>query len=365
MKILRSTSEYEAWLSKQLEINKTDLKQKHKNMASDPFIFLRATYYRWAQIWTEVADKLADAPVVLAVGDLHIENFGTWRDAEGRLIWGVNDFDEVYKLPYTNDLLRLATSARLAITANHLTIGFSDACAELLDGYSKGLQAGGRPFVLGEQHPELRKMAIGILRDPVHFWKKMDVQIGKMKKSDLPKEALAALVAMMPDPKLDFKVFARQAGQGSLGRQRFVGIADYEGGRVAREVKALAPSACVYAEGKNSSKILYQNMLDSAVRCADPFVAVKGSWVARRLAPDCSRIDLSTLPQERDERILLSAMGFELANIHLGSKGVAPAILADLKKRSKDGDWLADAARDMADAVNKDWHAWKDSRAAI
>jgi len=31
---------------------------------------------------------------VLAVGDLHVENFGTWRDAEGRLIWGVNDFDE-------------------------------------------------------------------------------------------------------------------------------------------------------------------------------------------------------------------------------------------------------------------------------
>jgi len=36
---------------------------------------------------------------VLAVGDLHVENFGTWRDAEGRLIWGVNDFDEAWRLP--------------------------------------------------------------------------------------------------------------------------------------------------------------------------------------------------------------------------------------------------------------------------
>ena len=49
-------------------------------------------------------------PKVLAVGDLHIENFGTWRDSEGRLVWGVNDFDETWRLPYTQDLVRLTTS---------------------------------------------------------------------------------------------------------------------------------------------------------------------------------------------------------------------------------------------------------------
>ena len=51
--------------------------------------------------------------MVLAIGDLHLENFGTWRDAEGRLVWGINDFDEAWALPYTNDLIRLATSARM------------------------------------------------------------------------------------------------------------------------------------------------------------------------------------------------------------------------------------------------------------
>jgi uncharacterized protein (DUF2252 family) len=55
--------------------------------------------------------QLADAPQVLAVGDLYTENFGTWRDAEGRLVWGVNDLDEAHPLPYTNDLVRLATRA--------------------------------------------------------------------------------------------------------------------------------------------------------------------------------------------------------------------------------------------------------------
>jgi uncharacterized protein (DUF2252 family) len=36
-----------------------------------------------------------------------VNSFGTWRDLEGRLCWGVDDFDESYWLPYTNDLVRL------------------------------------------------------------------------------------------------------------------------------------------------------------------------------------------------------------------------------------------------------------------
>ena len=60
------------------------------------------------------------SPEVLAVGDLHVENFGTWRDIEGRLIWGINDFDEVGRMPYTIDLVRLAASAHIAIDTEQL-----------------------------------------------------------------------------------------------------------------------------------------------------------------------------------------------------------------------------------------------------
>src|ERR1017187_5872 len=65
----------------------------------------------------------------------------------------------------------------------------------------------------------------------------------------------------------------RVAGLGSLGRLRYVALADWRGGSVAREAKALAPSACLWAEkGKGTAPILYQEMLDLAVRCRDPFV---------------------------------------------------------------------------------------------
>src|SRR2546425_10882263 len=102
-------------------------------MSEGPFTLLRATFYRWAQIWPAHAKDLAKAPKVLAVGDLHVENFGTWRDGEGRLIWGINDFDETYPLPFASDLVRLATSAHLAIEEGHLSVRTRDSCDAIVD----------------------------------------------------------------------------------------------------------------------------------------------------------------------------------------------------------------------------------------
>ena len=85
--IRRSAEHYEAWLQKQLhgELVKKDLRKKHEKMGQDPFVFLRATYWRWAETVLDVCPELGQAPRVLAVGDIHLENFGTWRDAEARL----------------------------------------------------------------------------------------------------------------------------------------------------------------------------------------------------------------------------------------------------------------------------------------
>src|SRR5207245_8315262 len=108
--------------------------------------FLRATFYRWAARWRALVGDVAAAPTVLAVGDLHLENFGTWRDSEGRLIWGVNDFDESCPMPYTMDLVRLATSVRLAVRGAHLSCDANVACDGVLEGCRVGMDIGGRPF---------------------------------------------------------------------------------------------------------------------------------------------------------------------------------------------------------------------------
>ncbi|WP_371496463.1 DUF2252 domain-containing protein [Kitasatospora sp. NBC_00374] len=46
-------------------------------------------------------------------GDLHAENFGTYLNAEGRLVFNVNDFDEAYVGAFTWDVQRLAASLAL------------------------------------------------------------------------------------------------------------------------------------------------------------------------------------------------------------------------------------------------------------
>ena len=96
----------------------TDLAAKSDAMRASGFVFLRATYWRWAEIIPEICPDLTSAPQVLAVGDIHLENYGTWRDRDGRLIWGVNDFDEAAEMPYALDLVRLSTSAALAAPAD-------------------------------------------------------------------------------------------------------------------------------------------------------------------------------------------------------------------------------------------------------
>lgn len=359
MNIVRATKKFEDWLGLHTPIVGPDLRFKHEQMAAALFPFFRATFYRWVQLWPEVCGNLDRVPQILSVGDLHVENFGTWRDRDGRLVWGVNDFDEACVYPYTMDLVRLATSALLATREKRLTMKPKEAVAAIVEGYERGMEAGGRPFVLGENHLWLRVIAESKLRDPVLFWRKIDCL--PTVKGVIQESAREALEHLLPEPGLRYRLARRLAGLGSLGRPRLVAVAEWKGSRVAREAKALLPSALHWLDPKRSSaEILYAAILRRAVRCPDPYVQVRGHWIVRRLSPDCSRIELEALGTSRGECRLLEAMGKETANIHVGTEEKRRAILKDLRGRK--GDWLGAAAQAMAEATEKDWRVWRERR---
>jgi hypothetical protein len=356
MKIQKATQDFEQWLANHVNLVPHDLKYKHAEMCISPFTFLRATFYRWAQLWPEVCPKLADAPKVLAIGDLHVENFGTWRDMEGRLIWGINDFDEVFPSAYTADLVRLATSAHLAIAVEGLRIRTGMACAAIEEGYRDALREGGRAFVLAEDHRWLRKIALNELRDPVHFWAKMNA-LPKIT-TEIPRDARKLIEEALPERGMAYSLRRRIAGLGSLGHPRIVALADWRGGYIAREAKGLRPSACIWASGtKRRVPILAPKLICRAVRVQDPCVRYQAPWIVRRLAPDCSRIELSALPENRDEARLLYSMGWETANIHLASRAAVPEVGKDLAKRP--GNWLRAGVKKMAAEVERDWKKWR------
>jgi hypothetical protein len=356
MNIREATASYENWAATHTKLVPADLRLKHRFMRHAPFEFFRATFYRWMQIWPEVCPDLKKAPKLLAVGDLHVENFGTWRDVEGRLIWGCNDFDEAHRFPYTLDLVRLATSAHLARDANHLSVRRRNASDVILDGYRDALKEGGTPHVLDELHPWLRQIALARLRDPVHFWERMERQ--PSWKGPVPAAVRTGLESMLPERRPLCEIKRRVAGIGSLGHQRIVFVQAHSGGRIAREAKALLPSAAVWAAAKHSSRELhYSEIMERSIRVSDPFVRVEGHWVLRRLAADCSRIELFMLPVKRDEERLLYAMGWETANVHLGSRSAVRGVLRDLKKRP--ARWLHHASKAMAEAIRRDWKQYR------
>lgn len=356
MKIQKATQDFEQWLANHVNLVPHDIKYKHREMLSSPFAFLRATFYRWAQLWPRVCPKLASAPKLLAIGDLHVENFGTWRDNEGRLIWGVNDFDEVFPYAYTADLVRLATSAYLAIEVEDLSIRAGKACEAIEDGYRDSLRTGGRAFVLAEDHRWLRKMALNELRDPVVFWAKMN-SLPKITV-DIPRDARELIEETLPERGMNYSLRRRIAGLGSLGHPRIVALADWRGGFIAREAKGVRPSACIWASGtRRRVPILSAKLISRAVRVPDPCVRYSAPWIVRRLAPDCSRIELNSLPESRDETRLLYSMGWETANIHLASGSETSAVRRDLAKLS--GQWLRAAVKSMAAEVQRDWKKWR------
>ncbi|HET7386606.1 MAG TPA: DUF2252 domain-containing protein [Nocardioidaceae bacterium] len=88
---------------------------KFRKMAADPFAFYRGSACLFYADVTSVDDEWADdrTSQVWIHGDLHAENFGTYMNSQGRLVFDVNDFDEAYLGHYTWDLRRFVASLAL------------------------------------------------------------------------------------------------------------------------------------------------------------------------------------------------------------------------------------------------------------
>jgi uncharacterized protein (DUF2252 family) len=90
-------------------------RSKFRTMAADPFAFYRGTACLFYADVTAMKDEWADERTsrIWIHGDLHVENFGTYLDSDGRLVFDVNDFDEAYLGHFSWDLRRFAASLAL------------------------------------------------------------------------------------------------------------------------------------------------------------------------------------------------------------------------------------------------------------
>ncbi|MGD7102697.1 DUF2252 family protein, partial [Ralstonia pseudosolanacearum] len=134
------------------------LTRKLAAMADDPFSFFRGTNHLYA---ASVADSplLHEAPRTLVCGDLHLENYGSFKGDNGLVYFDMNDFDEALCAPFTVDLVRVLSS--LQVAARSWKLADEDAhnlCRRFVDTYAAALVDGKPRWVE-------RATAVGIVRD--------------------------------------------------------------------------------------------------------------------------------------------------------------------------------------------------------
>jgi len=142
-------------------------RRKFRKMAASPFAFYRGSACLFYADVAGVADPfLNESPGRVWIhGDLHAENFGTYMNAEGVLVFNVNDFDEAYVGPFTWDLKRFAASVALIGYAKALS---DAAIGDLVAGYARSYLAELRAVVAGGEEA-IGSLTLdttgGILRD--------------------------------------------------------------------------------------------------------------------------------------------------------------------------------------------------------
>ncbi|PSB05968.1 DUF2252 domain-containing protein [filamentous cyanobacterium CCP2] len=119
---------------------------KYRKMRSSSYSFYRATCHLFYEDWAAKAptiDPAASAPMIWISGDLHLENFGSFKGDDRQVYFGMNDFDEAILAPCTWELVRFLGSVFVAVH----TLGIDHAEARhlgdrYLKAYTEALESG-------------------------------------------------------------------------------------------------------------------------------------------------------------------------------------------------------------------------------
>ncbi|MGH2781601.1 MAG: DUF2252 domain-containing protein [Thermoleophilaceae bacterium] len=138
-----------------IEADPRAFRRKFRKMAQDPFSFYRGSACVFYADVAEAEDRYADERTgrVWIQGDLHAENYGTYVNDAGILVFDVNDFDEAYLGHFTWDLKRMAASVALLGFVKALS---DDTIRDLIETYGRAYAEQVEAFHHGEHDEEFR-----------------------------------------------------------------------------------------------------------------------------------------------------------------------------------------------------------------
>ncbi|AVS64637.1 DUF2252 domain-containing protein [Paracidovorax avenae] len=367
---------------------------KYERMRSDPFVFLRGTCHLfYARLPRGGIFK--SVPPVWCCGDLHLENFGSYKGQHRIAYFDLNDFDEAALAPATWDLLRLLASLRVGAGSLQLEpLAVEALCTAFLSAYVHALGDGKAYWVEPQTAQGLVRTLLDGLRDRQRATFLDGRTVKKGRKRTLRTDGRKALPAsdaqraevlgfmedfartQPHDPHFPhfFRVLdvaRRIAGTGSLGVDRYAILVEGKGspdGNYLLDLKQALPSSLVPhlktkqpRWGSQAERVVAVQRRVQAVSMAflQPVEMGGRPYVLRGLQPLEDRVTIAGASQKlADIRGVVATMGRLVAWGQLRSAGRQGSAIADeLIDYARRGKWQAKlqaAAAEMAEKTLRD-----------
>ncbi len=371
------------------------LAMKYKAMAKDPFAFFRATCHLFYEDWPQ-EPTLDTTPAAWICGDLHLENFGTYKGDNRLVYFDINDFDEAARAPVSWDLARILASLWTARKGLNLDKGQAGHLSQLfLDAYTEELR-------MGKVRWLERSTAQGMIRDLLKGLKDRSRQDlieehtepgGKRLRIDgkhtlsadgQSQAKVRAILASVREvhEQADFfhvhDVARRIAGVGSLGLERYTILVDGRGGteghflldlkvQPGSSLKPYLPLTQPHWSHEAERVVEVQSRGQAiAPAFAAPVAYAGASYVLREMMPTTDRLSLSRWNGKLSRlEVVLHSMGHLVAWSHMRSSGwQGAAILDEWINFGGQDNWrkpLLEYAMHYAQQVKQDWHEFSEA----
>jgi len=370
------------------------LAMKYAKMAQSPFIFLRGSCHLFYDALPD-SPLFRDTPLAWCCGDLHFENFGSYKGDNRLVYFDINDYDEAALAPVTWDMIRLLTSIQCgadALNATHAEVlAVSQSC---LDAYRSALINGKPLWVERETSGGLVNALLTTLqgRERSAFLDKRTIRKGHRRSlildgvkalpaSDAQKKIVTGFMddfaSRQPSPKF-FEVLdigRRIAGTGSLGVERFVVLVEGKGspdGNYLLDIKEAKPSALAPHLARLGIKqptwpdeasrvVSVQNRMQAVDHAFLQAVKLAGlPCILRGLQPSEDRVAIGEWGKKLDRlKEVVSTMGRILAWDQLRASGRSGAASADeLIAFAQRNHWMKemlDVATEMTLTTQQQW----------
>ncbi len=367
---------------------------KYAALRNNPFSFLRGTCHLYYAGWP-LGHMLDQAPAAWLCGDLHFENFGSYKGDNRLVYFDLNDFDEAVLAPCTWEIARFLSS--LLVGAAEIGINHSEAQAlsqVFIDRYRAAL-------CQGKARWTERSTAKGMVRDLLQQLKKRSLadfvasrtvtkkgrqQLrcdGKkaLPVSDADRQRIAGFIDNFAGTTADpafFKVIdiaRRIAGTGSLGLERYIILVEGHGSPEGRHLLDLkhAPGSALQPYvpqaqpvwPSEAERVRWVQQAAQAISPAFLHAVTLGqrSYILRELMPSQDRLRLAQW-EGRFRRLesAVQSMADNVAWAQLRASGRHGASCADaLIDFARRDDWvgpLLTLAKDAAARNQQHWHAF-------